>query len=190
VLRALDPARARNLLRWFLRERGLPAPSSARLAEMLRQVAGAKRDARTTLVHAGVELGVHRGRLRVHGCAPEPFAREWSGARAVELAHGTLVFAPAQGTGIAARLLDTSRVTIRNGVPGERLRPSGRAARRAVADLLREAGIPRWDRVARPRVYCGDVLAAVAEAGVDSAFAAAPGEPAFALEWRPRQHCV
>jgi hypothetical protein len=36
-----------------------------------------------------------------------------------------------------------------------------------------------------PRVYCGDTLAAVACAGVDAAFAAAPGEPAVALGWHP-----
>ncbi len=37
-LAALSPARARNLLRWFLREQGLRAPSEARLADMLRQL--------------------------------------------------------------------------------------------------------------------------------------------------------
>jgi hypothetical protein len=58
-------------------------------------------------------------------------------------------------------------------------------SRRSVADLLREAGIAKWDRFALPRVYCGESLAAVATLGVDAAFAAASSEPAFALDWRP-----
>lgn len=185
ALRALDAPRARNLLRWFVREQGLPAPSAARLAEMLRQATGAGADARIAIAHAGAELGVHRGRLALHRRAPEPYLREWTGASTLELAHGTLLLAPVAGAGIAARHLASSRVTIRNGAPGERLRVPGRASHRAVADLLREAGVPKWDRLALPRVYCDDALAAVAGAGVDAAFAAARGEAGIALDWRP-----
>ena len=176
--------RARNLLRWFLREQRLRAPSAARLAQMLEQLTSAGDDARIALVHEGAEIGVHRGRVFVHRPAPAAYVHEWTGAREVALPHGTLAFAPALGSGIARRHLASARVTIRCGLPGERLRIDGRA-RRAVADLLREAGVPAWDRFALPRVYCGDALAAVACAGVDAAFGAAPGEPAFTLDWRP-----
>lgn len=184
ALRSLRAPRARNLLRWFLRERGLPAPSSARLGEMLRQLTSAGDDARTTLVHAGAELGVHRGRVCVHRRAPGAYWLEWTGDGSVALPHGTLVFDAAVGEGIATRHLAASRVTLRSGTPGERLRAGGHV-RRGVADLLREAGVPGWARIGVPRIYCGDALAAVACAGVDSAFAAAPGEPAVALGWHP-----
>lgn len=184
VLRNLDAPRARNLLRWFLREQHLAAPSAARLEQMLRQLSDSGDDARVALVHDGAEIGVHRGRVFVHRGAPESFVHDWTGTNEVALPHGTLAFAPALGSGIARRHLDSARVTIRAGMPGERLRIDGRA-RRAVADLLREAGVPPWDRMALPRVYCDGVLAAVACAGVDAAFDAAPGEPAFTLDWRP-----
>ena len=187
ALRALDPARARNILRWFLRRHGLATPSAARLEEMLRQLTRASDDAQTTLVHAGAELGVHRRRITVHRRAPERYVHEWDGAPAVELPHGTLVFARAKGGGIDTRLLASSRVTIRAGVPGERLLLAGRAGHRAVVDLLREAGIPKWDRMSLPRVYCGEALAAVPRAGIDAAFAAPRGEDAFTLDWRPRE---
>jgi tRNA(Ile)-lysidine synthase len=186
ALRTLDAPRARNLLRWFLRKQGLRAPSSARLAEMLRQLTNADDDARTTLLHGGVELGIHRHRLSVHRPAPDRYEQEWTGAGAVELPHGMLVFQPAVGSGIARRHLASCRVTIRTGVPGERLRLAGRASRRAVADLLREAGVPQWERLALPRIYCGESLAAVACAGVDAAFAATRDEPALAPTWKPR----
>jgi tRNA(Ile)-lysidine synthase len=184
VLRALDPSRARNLLRWFLREQRSAAPSAARLAQMLRQLTEASDDARIALVHGGVELGVHRGRVHLHHRAPSAYLLEWTGASAIDLPHGTLTLAPARGSGIARRHFASSRVTIRAGLPGERLRIDGRP-RRAVSNLLREAGVPAWERAALPRVCCDDVLAAVACAGVDAAFGAAPDEPAFALEWRP-----
>ena len=185
ALRDLEPTRARNLLRWFLRECRLAAPSAARLDAMLAQLAHAGDDARVALVHGNAEIGVHRGRVVVHRFAPAAYLRAWSGEPEVALPHGTLAFAPALGIGIARRHLAFAPVTIRPGRRGERLRLDGRP-RRAVADLLRDAGIPAWDRIALPRVYCGDTLAAVACAGVDAAFGAAPDEPAFTLDWRPR----
>jgi len=185
ALRDLDLSRARNVLRWFLREQKLPAPSASRLAEMLSQLTDSADDARVELAHDGAVLGVHRGRIVVHRPVASPYLHEWSGTQEVALPHGTLAFAPATGIGIATRHLAAARVTIRAGRPGERLRIAGRS-RRAVTDLLREAGIPAWDRVAMPRIYCGESLAAVACAGVDAAFGAAPGEPAFTLDWRPQ----
>ncbi len=187
ALAALPPHRARNLLRAFLRTRGLPAPSAARLDDMLRQLAHASSDARTTIACSGVELGVHRGRICVHPPAPAAYVRTWTGAPVVELPHGTLVLLPASGKGIAVRHLTSCPVTIRSGIPGERLLRPGRDGHRAVAELLREAGIAQWDRRALPRIYCGASLAAVACAGVDAAFAAAGREPALVLEWRPGQ---
>ena len=184
ALQALEPPRARNLLRWFLAHHGLRAPSAARLDEMLHQLRAASADARVALRHAGAEVGVHRGRIRVHRPAPPPFCVGWNGEPRIVLPHGTLALTPWRGSGIACRHLDASTVTIRAGVAGERLQLAGRM-RRPVADLLREAGIPQWDRLALPRVYCGESLAGVASLGIDSAFGAAPGEPAFALEWQP-----
>jgi len=185
ALRALAAPRARNLLRWFLRRNALRAPSSARLADMLVQLTATSRDARVGLPYEDVELGIHRGRVVVHRPAPVPYQHEWTGAPSVALPHGTLVFTARRGGGIAVRCLAASPVTLRTGTPGERLRVGTRALRRPVADLLREAGVPRWDRASLPRLYCGDTLAAVPHAGIDAAFAAQGDEPAFALDWRP-----
>jgi tRNA(Ile)-lysidine synthase len=186
-LLALPAPRARNLLRWFLRRHRVRAPSAVRLADMLRQVVDAKPDARVTIAHAGCVIGIHRGRIVVHAPPPKDFAAAWTGSGDVQLPHGTLAFAATRGSGIAACHLAAERVTIRPGARGERLLPAGRTARRAVADLLREAGVPHWERLALPRVYCGDVLAAVPFAGIDAAFAARAGEPGFALVWQPRE---
>jgi len=79
ALAARAPHRARNLRRWFLRQHELSAPSAARLAAMLDQLSGAAPDARVRLVHAGAEVGFHRGRIAVHAPAVAPFAIRWRG---------------------------------------------------------------------------------------------------------------
>jgi tRNA(Ile)-lysidine synthase len=86
VLAARAPHRARNLLRWFLRQHQLAAPSAARLAAMLDQLSGAAPHARVRLVHAGVEVGFHRGRIVVHAPALAfrsrgPARRDWLPSR-------------------------------------------------------------------------------------------------------------
>ncbi len=161
VLAGAAPHRARNLLRWFLREHGLRAPSSARLAAMLDQLAHAATDARVTLAHDGVVLGIHRGRIGVHSPPVARFAFPWHGENAVELPHGVLEFAPAQGAGLAAAALGSGAVTIRSRVGGERIRLGEDRAARPLKRLLQEAGIPRWQRDDLPLVWCGDVLAGV-----------------------------
>ena len=183
VLATLDARRARNLLRWFLRERGLAAPSTARLAEMLQQLVHAGGDARIALGHHSAEIGVHRGRVVVHRVPSPAYRIDWYGTEAIELPHGTLRLVRGYGTGIATRHLASCAITIRSGAPGERLQPAGRAARRQVGDLLREAGVPRWERLAVPRVYCNESLAAVAPIGIDAAFAAERDEPALVVDW-------
>ncbi len=122
MLARAAPHRARNLLRWFLRKHGLRAPSSARLAAMLDQLAHAAPDARVTLAHDGVVLGIHRGRIGVHSPPVARFALPWHGENAVELPHGVLEFAPAYGAGLAAAALGSGAVTIRSRVGGERIR--------------------------------------------------------------------
>ena len=65
--RAFAPHRARNLLRWFLRERGLAARRRPRASlRCSTQLATRAADARVRLAHDGARVGVHRGRIVVH----------------------------------------------------------------------------------------------------------------------------
>ena len=185
MLAGAAPHRARNLLRWFLREHGLRAPSSARLAAMLDQLAHAATDARVTLAHDGVVLGIHRGRIGVHSPPVARFAFPWHGENAVELPHGVLEFAPAQGAGLAAAALGSGAVTIRSRVGGERIRLGEDRAARPLKRLLQEAGIPRWQRDDLPLVWCNDVLAAVPGLGVAAMFRAEAGVASYELRWHP-----
>ncbi len=180
------PHRARNLLRWFLRHHQLDAPSAGRLAAMLDQLSGAAPDARVRLVHAGAEIGLHRGRIVVHAPALAPFAVPWAGETRLALPHGTLEFTPcAAPVAICARL-DATIVTVRTRAGGERIRLANDRPRRALKGILQEAGMPVWQRDSLPLVFCGDALAVVPGIGVDAAFRAAAGTPGYLVQWHPK----
>jgi tRNA(Ile)-lysidine synthase len=181
------PQRAKNLLRWFLRQHGLRSPSAARLEAMQRQLAQASDDARVRLVHDGVEIGIHRGRILVHLSAIAPFVADWHGEPAIALPHGTLEFVATEGTGLAAARLAAANVVIRPRSGGERIRIDRDRPRQAVKRLMQTAGIPHWQRDALPFVWCGDSLAAVPGLGVDIAFAAGVGESGFDIRWHPEE---
>ncbi len=178
------PRRARNLLRWFLRQHELRAPSAARLAEMFDQLTLAAADARVRLVHSGAEVGVHRGHVVVHPPAIAAFTVAWQGESEVALPHGTLEFARCTGSGIARAALDGVAVTVRPRAGGERIRLSGDRPRRALKGILQDAGMPPWQRESLPLVFCGDALAVVPGIGVDVAFQAAAGTPGYEIRWR------
>jgi tRNA(Ile)-lysidine synthase len=186
ALAALSPARARNLLRWFLRGEGLRPPSTARLAEMLHQLQTAGADARIRIVHDGAEIGCHRGRVVVHAAADGPYARGWRGESSVELPGGILRFERTHGAGIAAAKFDAAVVTICSRRGGERIQLAANRPRRAIKKLLYDARLPIWRRQALPFIWCGEELAAVPGIGVALAFQAQPGEAAWSVDWRPR----
>ncbi len=188
LLTAHAPHRARNLLRWFLRASGLRAPSTARLAAMLDQLAHAAPDARVRLAHDGSEIGIHRGRIVVHGAPAASFAIAWRGEVELELPHGTLEFAPVEGDGLTAHLAKANVVVVRPREGGERIRLTPHGRQQTVKHLLQRAGVPHWARRDMPFIWCGDALAAVPGIGVDAAFAAREGTPGYALRWRPREH--
>lgn len=185
ALCALSPARARNLLRWYLREMGLRPPSAARLAEMLAQVKTAAADARTRIVHDGAEIGCYRGRVVVHAAHAGRFARAWRGENSVELPGGTLRFERTRGSGIAAAKLATAPVVLRSRQGGERIQLAANRPRRAVKKLLYDAQLPSWRREALPFIWCGDELVAVPGIGIALAFQGVPGEAAWRVEWYP-----
>jgi tRNA(Ile)-lysidine synthase len=185
ALNVLAPHRARNLLRWFLRGHGLPAPSTARLAAMFDQLRDGRTDSRIRLPHAGIEIGVHQGRVMVHAACPPPFDLPWRGEAQLALPHGTLLFQRTRGTGIDAGRLRCAAVRVRSREGGERFQLAGDRPRRALKSILRDAGIPAWDRYGLPLVFCGESLAAVAGVGIDAAFQADGTDDGISVEWRP-----
>jgi tRNA(Ile)-lysidine synthase len=181
----LSPHRARNLLRWFLRQRGLRAPPPSRLREMLRQIAVERPDAHVEIRHDDVALGMHDGHLVIHAQAPPPFASTWRGETELTLPHGIVRFDETVGTGIAASAMRGQPVNIRSRQGGEKLQVASDRPRRTLKALLREARMPVWERQGLPLLFCGDSLICVPGIGVASHCRAGPTETGLAVTWRP-----
>jgi tRNA(Ile)-lysidine synthase len=187
ALRGLPPARARNLLRYFLASHGVGMPSAERLEEALRQALTAREDARVMIEIHGARLMRHAGKLHVVR-APTPlqeFSKRWRGERRLALPElgGTLTLARVRGAGIGVSRLRGRPVTIRVRQGGERLQPDCKRPRRSLKNLLQEAKLPPWQRECLPLIFCGDVLVWAPGIGTDCAFQAREGESAWLPAW-------
>jgi tRNA(Ile)-lysidine synthase len=173
---------AQDLLRDFLKARGLRAPSEAKLAEMLKQLTSG--GARTRIEHDGATLRLYRNKVIVGKKAAAPptfFPVNWKGERTLPIPAlgGELRFKP--GPGIDAKRLksDSFEVRLRSG--GERLQPHPRRPRRTLKNLFQEAGVPSWARSRMPLLFCGNDLVWVPGLGVDARYQGRGLLP----EWHP-----
>ena len=173
-----------DLLRQYLRARGLRAPSEAKLVEMLKQLAAG--GARTLIEHDGARLRVYRSRVLLDPDTPAEFSRqEWKGESLLKLPQlgGELRFRKARGKGIA---LEHQPLSVRLRAGGERLQPDPRRPRRTLKNLFQEAGVPPWQRERLPLLFRGDDLVWVPGLGIDARFQAARGAHGLVPEWRSR----
>ncbi|PMS30130.1 tRNA(Ile)-lysidine synthase [Trinickia symbiotica] len=215
ALLALDGARAMNAMRGWMRAAGIPVPSVARLTDMLRQLREARAEHALRIEHAGRCLRLYRDsvywesddRLSSPGAAAEkpvehvikePTTLAWRGQEVWRLPQwrGSLVFVPVPpgempADTVAETLLESSPLTARPRMGGERMRRAPGAPARTLKNLFQESGVPAWQRDV-PLVYLGDRLLFVPFLGINGAFAApaadeeraAASGPRRRLEWR------
>jgi tRNA(Ile)-lysidine synthase len=171
-----------DLLRQYLRSKGLKAPSEAKLVEMLRQLASGA--PRIKLRHDGATLRTYRGKLFLDPEYSSRFSpQEWSGESSLRLLElgGELRFRKARGKGIA---LEHKPLSVRLSSGGECLQPDPRRPRRTLKNLFQEAGIPPWERERLPLLFRGEELVWVPGLGIDSRFQALPSAQGLVPEWR------
>ncbi|MDR3393363.1 MAG: tRNA lysidine(34) synthetase TilS [Parasulfuritortus sp.] len=187
VLGGLTPARARNLLRFWLREQTGVAPYAAHLDELLSQLLGARQDSQPTGYWGGRVLRRHRGCISlVADAGPVTGQWLWCGESELCLAgYGRLVFLATVGEGLAADKLPAQGVLVAWREGGEKLKPDCRRPRRTLKNLLREAGLPPGERLRLPLLLIEGHPVWVAGIGVDCAFQAGPGEPGWLISWQP-----
>lgn len=184
-LRRLSPARRHNLLRYAIRcQSGLP-PKEAALAELERQMLDPRTHAAPRWQTHGLEAGRFRGRLFLRPTAHETFpASPWLWHGQAELRIGQRLwmrFQRTQGEGLAASALPVWPVEFETRRGGERMCVRPEAGERSLKELLREAGIPPWQRDRLPLLRLGDTVAWMAGIGVDVRFRARPGEPGWII---------
>lgn len=187
-LRALGPARRRNLLRHLIGVRGVPVPDARQLAELERALAVERPDARTAVRWAGAEARVYNGRLylREHagdadapGAATLAVGRPWT-------AIGSLELVPTSGPGLPETWARAGlEIRFRRG--GERFKPLGGRHHRTLKQCFQEARIVPWMRARIPLLYHADSLVAVADLWLsDDAARSAGAEERWRVVWRNR----
>ncbi|UAW63528.1 tRNA lysidine(34) synthetase TilS [Mycoavidus sp. HKI] len=187
--------RTANVIRYWLRLLGLPAPSNARLDNLLKQLCAARADATIQLEHAGYQLRVYRDKVwwertdrpqnqsRAAGVLasdanvllkPSDATLHWSGQTAWPLVRwrGTLLFIASHShdshelASVPAALLHSAPLRASLRQGGERMRQLAPGPRRTLKNLFQEAGIPAWQRDV-PCIYVGDRLLFVPYIGLN-----------------------
>ena len=188
ALKRLPRARAKNLLRWMVVASGHAAPASAQLEELLRQLLTGRDDAAVRVSLDAVDVRRYRGEIwlvAAEGEPPRGFRARWDRRRDWPLPElgGVLRFRSGRGKGISAAVLADAPLEVRIREGGERFQPDPKRPRRALKDLLQEAGVPPWERERLPLLFSGERLVSVPGIGVAPAFQAEPGEPGFVVAW-------
>ncbi|CCD39996.1 tRNA(Ile)-lysidine synthetase [Candidatus Paraburkholderia kirkii UZHbot1] len=207
ALLALDDERAINLMRHWIRARGLQAASTARIADMLRQLhdaAAARGGHALRIDHAGHCLRLYRNVLFWEpgdsGDAPDldegastprtVMELQWQGEEVWRLPQwrGSFVFEPAAAPAddtVDEGVLRTAPLVARSRAGGERMRVVAQAPSRTLKNLFQERGVPVWKRDV-PLLFIGEALLFVPHVGVnrEAAPSAAHG-PLRRISWRP-----
>jgi tRNA(Ile)-lysidine synthase len=173
---------ARGLLRAYLKDKGLRAPSEAKLLEMLKQLGSQAAE----ISHDGTVFRVYRDRLFAGKARPASFKpRAWQGEARIELPGGVLRFRSARGQGIDRGRLKNGGLQVRLRSGGERLQPDARRPRRTLKNLFQEASVPPWERERMPLLFCGEDLVWAPVLGVDAGYRAAKSGAGVIPEWHP-----
>jgi len=186
ALTALPASRARNLLRGWLAEQGLPVAGAVHLQEILDGLVPAREDAMPLVRWPGAEVRRHRDVLHAQAPLPSHDADRvlpWVPGEALELPHGVLDASLTEGRGLRAAALSGARVEVRFRRGGERFRPAGRGRSTALKKLLQASDLPPWLRERIPLVYVDGELAAVAGMWVAEAHAVGSRDSGWVLRW-------
>ncbi len=186
-LKSLSVERQRNVLRYAIRQLGLPTPSAAQLQRVLDEVVAARDDAEPVLKWSGVEVRRYRNCLYL--LAPDLVenptdTRLPKGCDRVELGHGlgALRLEPDAAQGLDAKLLERG-LELRYRQGGEKLRLIDQSHTKTLKNLLQEKSIVPWMRNRIPLVFAGDELVAVADLWLAADAASTPG---VAIYWEDR----
>ncbi len=193
ALRRLAPPRARNLLRFVLREAGAAMPDAARLGELHRQLGEIERDSDFRFDFAPLQLRCFAGELHVLPdavglqTAPDGDLRvPWAGEAHLDWFCGKVLFENAIGCGFAADRVAGAGFHLASRRGGESIRPDARRPRRSLKHWYQELGVPPWQRQARPILWCGEAIVWVPGLGIDVAFQCADGQAGWVPHWVPQ----
>ena len=187
ALAVLSVPRARNLLRYFIEQRGQPMPSARRLNEALHQLLDAGQDARVCVRIGPAEIRRFRGGAYVVPVAATPCQPVgWQGEAELGLPGlGALHFQVVTGQGLKRSRLESGQMVLGLREGGERMRLTPQGPTRSLKNLLQERAIAPWLRERLPVLKCDGELVWAAGIGCHADWLAAVDDPGLLPEWRP-----
>jgi len=183
---AIPDARRANALRAFLALNGLAMPSEARLAEMARQLYGARGDARVRIEHEGVHLVRQRDTVHIDAApGAKPWRVDWRGEPRVDLGpgRGHVDFERVTGRGLAVASMEGAAWRFMPRAGGEKIRLHARSRTRTLKNLLQEHDVPEWQRDRLPLLFRGAQLAWIPGVGIAAEFACEAGKEGLLPCW-------
>ncbi|MFZ6644231.1 tRNA lysidine(34) synthetase TilS [Undibacterium sp. TJN25] len=179
-----------NLLRFWLSETGVRMPTTARLAEMRKQLFAARDDARITVTHDGT--GIHRYENRIYASRhlptdvqpPAPVHFQWAGEDELHFPGfgGKLHFERAD-VGLDSEWLRQQSLTLCLREGGERLRLGLNRPSRDIKSHYQTLRIPFWQRLRLPFVAIGSELLFAAGVGLHAEHCTDSASDAIQLRW-------
>jgi tRNA(Ile)-lysidine synthase len=162
---SLSLSRRHNLIRSWLRGKGLSIPEQQHLKQIEQQIIAGRQDAETQVAWGNVSLRVYRQRVYALPLGDLPCPPDTASAFAfiTELPAGfrfTLERVDSYSRLLLKADLPNLHLRFRQG--GERCRPVGRAHSQTLKRLLQDYGVEPWLRDSLPLVYSDDHLVAVA----------------------------
>ncbi|MBF0219974.1 MAG: tRNA lysidine(34) synthetase TilS [Gammaproteobacteria bacterium] len=179
-LQQLSEARAKNLLRYWLRQQGVVPPETAQLQAILHDMLTAAADRQPQVSWQGHTLSRYRDELYLlpQGSAKSATAglpsftlNDYIQEGIVPLPQGYLQFYnnAANPLAMASEWLQRPhQVEVRWRCGGERIELTQRGGHHRVKKLFQEAGIPQWQRQHWPLIYIDGELALIPNLAVAS----------------------
>lgn len=178
-------ARQRNLLRYWLRQIGVPMAGWNLLQRLVNEILPARVDAAASLNWQSLRLQRFRDRLYALRIADaferQDYAWSWRQTSSVVLPHNGVLTVTWPAATVPADCNDTLQVHYRDG--GERCRLPGRP-QKTVKQLLQEADMPPWLRDRVPLLYQDERLAAIPGLGINSDGPLAASAEAPVFSWQ------
>lgn len=176
------------LLRQWLGRLGLKPPSQAQLRTLVDQLVFGRHDAAAQVYIQGQFVRRYRHKLY---CIPEQHLQKDTEPRPwlpeqqqVALGNGFKICRIAASVGVSQALWQNAAVTIEPRRGGEKLKLPGRDGHHSLKNLYQEAGVPPWERDARPLIYLDGRLAAVADLWIAEWAWLAQADGCYQLDWR------
>lgn len=185
-LLALDAARVRNLLRYWIALNALPLPSFAVLERIRTEMLPAADDARPLVHWPGAEVRRYRQRLHLMSPLPDVDTAQrlaWDLSKPLAPAGTAGCLSATRVSGAGVRLPAVARIEVGFRQGGEQLQPVGREGHHALKKLFQEQAVPDWERDRVPLIFSDGVLAAVAGVCTCEGFQAQAGETGYRLQW-------